>query len=79
MSGFVSKNFDFKTKHSSLEFNARLVPRIAQAEIYLRNIVGFCMQINTNNFAWIVGESYLNTEIDKINRRARRDKQLKKT
>ncbi|GMB93529.1 CAAX protease [Helicobacter bizzozeronii] len=65
-------------KHdASLELNAKLTPKIAQAEIYLRNIVDFCMQLTTHNSSWIVDETYLAREIDKIYRRVHKDKTIK--
>ncbi|BEG57304.1 hypothetical protein NHP21005_09920 [Helicobacter sp. NHP21005] len=45
---------DIAKHNASLEFNARLTPKIAQAEIYLRNIVDFCMQLVTGSPAWII-------------------------
>ncbi|WP_233707193.1 hypothetical protein [Helicobacter bizzozeronii] len=62
-------------KHdASLEFNAKLTPKIAQAEIYLRNIVDFCMQLVIGGSSWIMDEPCLNKEIEKINKRTSRDR-----
>ncbi|GMB90530.1 CAAX protease [Helicobacter ailurogastricus] len=73
----VSYGNDIVKHNASLEFNARLTPKIAQAEIYLRNIVDFCMQLVVGSVAWVINAPYLGKEIEKINKRVSRDRLIR--